>query len=267
MIEGFVAPPSKMPAKSLLDSSRSSAASALEGAFAEHNGDVQELADFKGMSESATSLHGDNVLAREDVGYDAYGYDGASDDDEDEGGEQQQQPKSAQSKMKAAEQQAGTTGAGASAADSVDDLNDDDELQPGAVVELDDDGKAAQFKEEGNMNFRWARMVDYENAVAIYSQGMLLKPSRPILAQLYGNRAAALLRLKQYEAAEADARQAIMLAPDSPKGFFRLAEALTKQKKATNENRAAVKRAREQCEWLCKKNPAFRRRVTLEMLD
>ena len=62
----------------------------------------------------------------------------------------------------------------------------------------------------------------YVEAIKLYTQGISLQPSNPIL---YSNRSLAFLKLSQYFFAIKDAETVIRLAPDWPKGYYRKGQA------------------------------------------
>jgi ankyrin repeat protein len=79
--------------------------------------------------------------------------------------------------------------------------------------------KVDELKKEGNDAIRAG---SYEAAIASYSAAIELDAFNCVL---FGNRAAAKLKLKQWEAALADAQEAKRLAPEWVKGFYREGEA------------------------------------------
>mmetsp|Transcript_18890 Transcript_18890/g.34992 ORF Transcript_18890/g.34992 Transcript_18890/m.34992 type:complete len:451 (-) Transcript_18890:73-1425(-) len=85
-----------------------------------------------------------------------------------------------------------------------------------------DEGKspATVLKDEGNDFFAKG---EPKKAVASYSKGLELEPENHLLLS---NRAAAYLKLNDFEKAVTDAEACVKIAPDWPKGFTRLAQAL-----------------------------------------
>jgi tetratricopeptide (TPR) repeat protein len=76
------------------------------------------------------------------------------------------------------------------------------------------------FREEGNEEFRRG---NYLKAAAAYTKAMKEDPGS---AALYSNRSAALAKLNKLPKALTDAEEAIRLAPEWDKGYFRKGAAL-----------------------------------------
>jgi ankyrin repeat protein len=79
--------------------------------------------------------------------------------------------------------------------------------------------KVDALKQQGNDAIK---TQDFDAAIAHYSEAIELDAFNCVL---FGNRAAAKLKLKQYEAALADAQEAKRLAPEWVKAFYREGEA------------------------------------------
>ena len=73
------------------------------------------------------------------------------------------------------------------------------------------------------------RANDYDGAIYHFSEALRFNPPDP--AQVLGNRAAAFEKIGDFEAAAADAKEAIQHTPDYLKGYFRLATSLIELKR------------------------------------
>mmetsp|Transcript_15220 Transcript_15220/g.29532 ORF Transcript_15220/g.29532 Transcript_15220/m.29532 type:complete len:443 (+) Transcript_15220:240-1568(+) len=80
--------------------------------------------------------------------------------------------------------------------------------------------KAEELKNDGNKNFAEGKP---EAAVSCYTRGLELDPTSHVLMS---NRAAAYLRLNNLKEALKDAKNCVKTAPEWPKGYTRLAQAL-----------------------------------------
>ena len=79
---------------------------------------------------------------------------------------------------------------------------------------------------------------EHEKAIGAYTEGILLDPSAHLL---FSNRAAAYLRLKNYDEAINDANECIRLSPTFVKGHIRLAQALFSQQCYVEAEEAVLK--------------------------
>lgn len=80
-------------------------------------------------------------------------------------------------------------------------------------------------KKQGNEAFKAS---EYQQAAVFYTEALSLDAKQHAL---YSNRAACFLKLGRYQQAREDAEECIKLAPDFPKGHFRLALALQAEEK------------------------------------
>lgn len=84
---------------------------------------------------------------------------------------------------------------------------------------------AANFKDQGNEAFKRGR-PGYQDALVFYTKGIDQKPNDPLLiAQLYNNRAAVHLALKNFGFAARDAALSISSDQSNVKAFWRAAKA------------------------------------------
>ncbi|KAL3866913.1 hypothetical protein ACJMK2_044162 [Sinanodonta woodiana] len=81
--------------------------------------------------------------------------------------------------------------------------------------------KAQQVEELKSQGNACVKSGNYGEAVLHYSHGIKLEPGNHLL---YSNRSLAFLKLQQYYLALEDAKLAIKLQPNWPKGFFRKGE-------------------------------------------
>lgn len=107
--------------------------------------------------------------------------------------------------------------------------NMEDNVQLQALQALLYDGtpeeNATNFKEQGNDAFKRGR-PGYQDALTFYTKGIDQKPNDPLLlAQLYNNRAAVHLALKNYGFAARDAAMSISSDQSNVKAFWRAAKA------------------------------------------
>ena len=107
--------------------------------------------------------------------------------------------------------------------------NMEDNIQLQALQALLYDGtpeeNATNFKEQGNDAFKRGR-PGYQDALAFYTKGIDQKPNDPLLlAQIYNNRAAVHLALKNFGFAARDAAYSISSDKSNVKAFWRAAKA------------------------------------------
>jgi len=87
---------------------------------------------------------------------------------------------------------------------------------------------AEHFKKLGNDAFRAspATAISFQNALACYTRGLEMESKdKAVNSQLYCNRAAVSLKIKEYEKAVNDCRHALRLEPDNHKASYRAAKA------------------------------------------
>lgn len=83
---------------------------------------------------------------------------------------------------------------------------------------------ASSFKEEGNINFKNG---NFEGAVKFYSKAIECTPEPTTeKAIYYKNRAAAYIKLQNFELALKDSDKALEISPRDPKALFRRCQAL-----------------------------------------
>jgi tetratricopeptide (TPR) repeat protein len=107
--------------------------------------------------------------------------------------------------------------------------NMEDNIQLQALQALLYDGtpeeNATNFKEQGNEAFKSGRS-GYQDALVFYTKGIDQKPNDPLLrAQLYNNRSAVHLALKNFGFAARDAAMSISSDQSNVKAFWRAAKA------------------------------------------
>ena len=78
---------------------------------------------------------------------------------------------------------------------------------------------ADAYKKEGNLKFATSK---YEEAIELYTKGLELDSENHIL---YGNRAAACLKMERFDNALSDAQMSVQLEPKWVKGYHRAASA------------------------------------------